>query len=92
VLMAALDEVWREHHEHASDVQEIDDAVTGEGLAPMGPFALTDEIGLDKVLKVVEHLNENMGERFFVSPEMKELVEEGNLGRKTGKGFHEYSS
>ena len=92
VLMAALDEIWREHHEHDSDVQEIDDAVTGEGLAPMGPFALTDEIGLDKVLKVVEHLNENMGERFFVSPEMKELVEEGNLGRKTGKGFHEYSS
>ena len=58
--------------------------------APMGPFFLTDLLGLDTVLHVAEHLHESCGDRFFVSPEMQELVAAGNLGQKTGKGFYEH--
>jgi 3-hydroxyacyl-CoA dehydrogenase len=47
-------------------------------------------LGLDTVLHVAEHLHESFGDRFFVSPEMKELVDAGNLGAKTGKGFYEH--
>ena len=56
----------------------------------MGPFFLTDLLGLDTVLHVAEHLQESYGDRFFVSPKMKELVEAGNLGQKTGRGFYEH--
>ena len=45
---------------------------------------------VDTVLHVAEHLRESYGERFYVSSRMKELVEAGNLGQKTGKGFYEH--
>jgi 3-hydroxyacyl-CoA dehydrogenase len=62
------------------------------GTTPMGPFFLTDLLGLDTVLHVAEHLHESYGDRFYVSPEMKELVDAGNLGQKTGKGFYEHGN
>ena len=71
-------------------VEEVDKMVTDAKAAPMGPFFLSDLLGLDTVLHVAEHLNESYGDRFYVSPKMKELVEAGNLGQKTGKGFYEH--
>jgi 3-hydroxyacyl-CoA dehydrogenase len=56
----------------------------------MGPFYLTDLLGLDTVLHVAEHLRECYGERFYVHGGMQELVTQGNLGAKTGKGFYEH--
>ena len=56
----------------------------------MGPFFLSDLLGLDTVLHVAEHLQKSYGDRFYVSPEMRELVEAGNFGQKTGKGFYEH--
>ena len=54
----------------------------------MGPFYLSDLLGLDTVLHVAEHLHESYGERFYVHPAMKELVEAGKLGQKTGQGYY----
>jgi 3-hydroxyacyl-CoA dehydrogenase len=54
----------------------------------MGPFFLADLLGLDTVLHVAEHLHASSGDRFYVQPEMKELVEAGNLGQKTGQGYY----
>ena len=54
-----------------------------------GPFALADMLGLDTVLHVAEHLHEAFGERFHVHAGMRELVAEGELGVKTGRGFYE---
>jgi 3-hydroxyacyl-CoA dehydrogenase len=59
-------------------------------VTPMGPFFLSDLLGLDTVLHVAEHLRGSYGDRFYVSPEMKELVGAGNYGQKTGKGFYEH--
>ena len=77
-------------HEEGHDVEEVDRVIQESGVAPMGPFFLTDLLGLDTVLHVAEHLHESYGDRFFVSPAMRELVEAGNLGQKTGKGFYEH--
>ncbi len=90
ILTSAISELWRAHEEDGLEVEEIDRAVRQSGTAPMGPFFLADLLGLDTVVGVVEHLRESYGERFYVSPAMKELAEAGNLGQKTGRGFYEH--
>ena len=90
ILLSAISEVWRVTHEENLDVKDVDRLIQESKIAPVGPFYLTDLLGLDTVLHVAEHLHESYGERFFVSPEMKELVEAGNLGQKTGRGFYEH--
>ena len=90
ILNSAVSEVWRVQDEEGADPKDIDKIVQESKAAPMGPFFLGDLLGLDTVLHVAEHLSESYGERFFVSPAMKELVEAGNLGAKTGKGFYDH--
>jgi 3-hydroxyacyl-CoA dehydrogenase len=90
ILTSAMSEVWRVTDEEGLEVEQVDKVIKDSGTVPMGPFFLTDLLGLDTVLHVAEHLQESYGERFFVSPKMKELVEAGNLGQKTGRGFYEH--
>jgi 3-hydroxyacyl-CoA dehydrogenase len=90
ILNSAVSEIWRVRDDEDIDPQEIDKTVSESGAAPMGPFYLADLLGLDTVLHVAEHLTESFGDRFYVSPKMKELVEAGNLGAKSGKGFYEH--
>ncbi|MGI8440294.1 MAG: 3-hydroxyacyl-CoA dehydrogenase family protein [Thermoleophilaceae bacterium] len=90
ILNSAMSEIWRAQHEDGLDVKDIDKTVSESGTAPMGPFYLGDLLGLDTILHVAEHLHESYGERFYVSPAIKELVDAGNLGQKTGKGFYEH--
>jgi 3-hydroxyacyl-CoA dehydrogenase len=92
ILNSATSEIWKAMHEENLDVKEIDKVIQESGTTPMGPFFLTDLLGLDTVLHVAEHLHESYGDRFYVSPEMKELVDAGNLGQKTGKGFYEHGN
>jgi 3-hydroxyacyl-CoA dehydrogenase len=91
ILNSAVSEIWRVQHEEELDVTEIDRVVQESKAAPMGPFYLGDLLGLDTVVHVAEHLRDSYGDRFYVSPAMKDLVEAGNLGQKTGKGFYEHS-
>jgi 3-hydroxyacyl-CoA dehydrogenase len=90
ILNSAVSEVWRVAEEEDLDVREVDEIIKDSGTVPMGPFFLVDLLGLDTVLHVAEHLRQSYGDRFYVSPKMKELVEAGNLGQKTGKGFYEH--
>jgi 3-hydroxyacyl-CoA dehydrogenase len=90
ILTSAMSEVWRVTDEEGLEVEEVDRVIKDSGTAPMGPYFLTDLLGLDTVLHVAIHLRESYGDRFYVSPRMKELVEAGNLGQKTGKGFYEH--
>jgi 3-hydroxyacyl-CoA dehydrogenase len=90
ILNSSVSEVWRMTEEEGLDVKDVDKVIQESGTVPMGPFFLTDLLGLDTVLHVAEHLQESYGDRFYVSPKMKELVDAGNLGQKTGKGFYEH--
>jgi 3-hydroxyacyl-CoA dehydrogenase len=90
ILNSSVSEVWKVVDEEDLDPQEVDKVIKDSGTVPMGPFFLTDLLGLDTVLHVAEHLRDSYGDRFYVSPRMKELVEAGNLGQKTGKGFYEH--
>jgi 3-hydroxyacyl-CoA dehydrogenase len=90
ILNAAVSEVWRVTEEEGLEVEEVDRVIKDSGTVPMGPFFLTDLLGLDTVLHVAEHLRASYGERFYVSAQMRELVEAGHLGQKTGKGFYEH--
>jgi 3-hydroxyacyl-CoA dehydrogenase len=92
ILNSAVSEVWRVTEEEGLEVEEVDKVIKESGTVPMGPFFLTDLLGLDTVLHVAEHLRESYGDRFFVSARMKELVEAGNLGQKTGRGFYEHGN
>jgi 3-hydroxyacyl-CoA dehydrogenase len=92
IANSAISEIWRVQEESGATYEEIDKAVTEAKALPMGPFFLTDQLGLDTVLKVAEHLRDSYGERFYVHGGMQELVESGNLGAKTGKGFYDHGS
>jgi 3-hydroxyacyl-CoA dehydrogenase len=90
ILNSSVSELWRYQEETGTPIQELDRTVSESKVAPMGPFFLTDLLGLDTVLHVAEHLHESYGDRFFVHKQMQELVAAGNLGAKTGKGFYEH--
>jgi 3-hydroxyacyl-CoA dehydrogenase len=88
ILNSSVSELWRFQEQSGVDVKEIDRLVAESKAAPMGPFFLSDLLGLDTVLHVAEHLRESYGERFYVHQGMRELVAAGELGAKTGKGFY----
>jgi len=92
ILNSSVSELWRVQEETGIDVKEIDRIVAESKAAPMGPFFLTDLLGLDTVLHVAEHLHESYGDRFFIPKQMQELVAAGDLGAKTGKGFYEHGN
>src|SRR5207244_1803117 len=89
ILNSAASEIWREQEERGLAIQPVDRALQEAKAGPMGPFFLTDLLGLDTVLHVAEHLRESYGDRFYVHGGMKDLVAKGELGAKTGKGFYE---
>jgi len=58
---------------------------------PIGPLALSDLIGLDTVLHIMNVLHEGMGDdKYAPAPLLIQMVEEGKLGRKSGQGFYSY--
>ena len=68
---------------------ELDRMVTDFGL-PMGPLSLSDEVGLDVGIKVLQILEKGFGKRFKPSARFLEIYEKKMLGRKSGKGFYLY--
>jgi enoyl-CoA hydratase/3-hydroxyacyl-CoA dehydrogenase len=88
ILVAAMGEIWRAQEEQGLALKAIDEAVVAAKGAPMGPFFLTDLLGLDTTLHTAEHLNDSYGETFYVHEGLKRLVADGKLGAKTGgEGF-----
>ena len=73
-------------------LDEIDAAIKEEASFPMGPFQLLDVVGNDVSLAIQEELLKEFGEPGFEpAGTLKQKVADGELGRKTGKGFHDYS-
>ncbi len=70
---------------------DIDKAVKLGLNHPMGPFELVDLVGLDVRLKILEYLHRTLGEKYRPNALLKRYVEEGRLGRKTGRGVYDYT-
>jgi enoyl-CoA hydratase/3-hydroxyacyl-CoA dehydrogenase len=88
ILMATMGEIWHAQEDQGLSMKAIDEAFAAAKVSPMGPFFLTDLLGLDTVLHVAEHLNQSYGETFYVHQGMKQLVADGKLGAKSGgEGF-----
>lgn len=78
----------------AEGVASAEDVDTGMRLGygwPMGPLRLTDLVGLDVRLSIAEHLAATLGPRFTPPELLREKVAAGELGRKTGRGFFDWS-
>ena len=91
ILMSTASELWRYQDESGVDVEQLDRFITEKAQMPMGPFRLADMSGLDTVVKVARDMREAYGDRFYVHRGMEELVERGELGAKSGKGFYEHA-
>ncbi len=83
-------EAIRMVEEEVASPEAIDTAMELGYNHPMGPLKLTDLIGLDVRLDIAEYLGEELGERFEPPALLREMVEDGKLGKKAGQGFYTY--
>lgn len=84
-------EAIRMVEEGVASPEDIDNAMVLGYKFPIGPLALTDVVGLDVRLGIAEYLESQLGERFSPPQLMRDMVARGELGRKSGKGFYDYS-
>ena len=91
ILTPLLNEAAWMVHEKRGEMQEVESSVKyGLGL-PMGAFELSDQVGIDVAVHVLEYLHEKLGSEYKPCPILEEKVEDGDIGRKVGKGFYDYS-
>ena len=83
-------EAIRMLEEGVADAEAIDTAMELGYRHPMGPLRSTDLVGLDVRLAIAEYLHRTLGERFAPPQLLRDKVAAGELGRKTGRGFHSY--
>ena len=84
-------EAIRMVEEGVASAEDIDNAMVLGYKHPVGPLALTDIVGLDVRLGIAEYLESELGPRFAPPQLMRDMVARGELGKKSGKGFYDYS-
>jgi 3-hydroxybutyryl-CoA dehydrogenase len=75
-----------------ASAKDIDKAMVLGYSHPMGPLELTDLVGLDVRLSIADYLYKELGPRFAPPRLLREKVKRGELGKKSGRGFHEWKT
>ena len=88
---AAIAEAGRLLDEGIATAKDIDLAMRAGAGVKMGPLEQADTIGLDTVLETLRTLHQKYGENYKPSTALEQLVAKGSLGKKSGRGFLEYS-
>jgi 3-hydroxybutyryl-CoA dehydrogenase len=92
LLIPYLFDAIRAYEEGFGTIKQIDAAMKGGANHPMGPFELLDFVGLDTSKSVGEIMFDEYRERRVAPPPtLRKLVAAGHLGRKSGRGFYDYS-
>jgi 3-hydroxybutyryl-CoA dehydrogenase len=92
LLIPVLLEAIRALDEGIAPARDIDLAMKAGAGFPMGPFELADMVGIDICLETAENMHQEFGDpRFAPPPRLRNMVKAGRLGRKTGRGFFEYT-
>ncbi len=84
-------EAMRMLEQGVASAEDIDRAMELGYRHPMGPLRLTDVVGLDVRLAVLEHLHAQLGEAFRPPEILRKKVAEGKLGKKSGEGFYKWN-
>ena len=91
ILMPYINEAIWALHEGVAEPEAIDTIAKLGFNHPMGPLALADLIGLDTCVAIMEVLRDGLGDsRYEPCPLLRNLIDEGKLGRKSGAGFYIY--
>jgi len=92
ILCPMLNEAVFVFAEGIASAKDIDDGMMLGANHPIGPLALLDLVGLDTILLVLEGFHKELGEdKYRPAPLLRKMVRAGHLGRKSGKGFYDYT-
>lgn len=92
ILVPALNEAMYLVWEGVAEPEDIDKAVRLGLNWPMGPLYLADYLGHDTTLSIMEIFEKEFGEKFRPCPILRQLVRAGLFGRKSGKGFYDWTA
>ena len=92
LLVPYMLDAIRAYEEGVGAVDQIDEAMKAGAAHPMGPFTLSDFVGLDTLKSIADIMFDEYRERRFAAPPtLRKMVAAGYYGQKSGRGFYDYS-
>jgi 3-hydroxybutyryl-CoA dehydrogenase len=92
LLVPYMLDAMRAYEQGVGSIEDIDTGMKAGASHPMGPLTLADFVGLDTLASIASVMHEAYGEeRFSAPPTLEKLVAAGHFGRKSGRGFYDYS-
>jgi 3-hydroxybutyryl-CoA dehydrogenase len=92
ILCTMINEAFYTLDEGVAIAEDIDKGMVMGCNHPIGPLALADLIGNDTLLRVMEGLHRELGDKYRPAPLLRKLVRAGNLGRKCNRGVYDYKN